>query len=549
MKRPLTIGRHLAVNPEPWQMRLLNSKELARFCKERGLKLLSPVQDRRIKALWKLGLISADLIISPRRVRLVGLHRIEDSDLGRHVYVDERIPRRRRSGFTNVFADVKVPPDLKLLFHPFRYYTVYQIERILNLHIQPLQMLQADRYGDLLTREIDHFSDWSSEAEFPDLIYRWNTICTIAIATEPCFFTKIFRTIRYGLGSDVETQQRFVKNHWEIIKKNYQELGVEEVRKFCDELCFNADLLDNNHDVYRVLRLGKGTSRLKVRSKLGGAIILRTMSEILRRAAEEAFNMQFPEEDELGLGLPSNGIKESLYGAERLFDGDQQAAREYVREYGLDYGVRVRWYVEGFTEYGALNKIFESNNAIELINLKGKVVQRGGKGVAFRENLKLDSTAGIFSFISIDTDNEDYVRVIRDAAENEEVFGLIFFADPDFEFHNFDIVELEEILWNIADENGAQVEARESLHNAIQDCTTGEYLLREAKRLIPELRQVAKGIDWGEKLIEYAWNNREIERPIHNAIQNAIRAASVEYHVNRARYKIDPQSGELKERE
>ena len=77
------------------------------------------------------------------------------------------------------------------------------------------------------------------------------------------------------------------------------------------------------------------------------------MAETLRRFSESTFGRELPEEDELGFGMMRK-VKAENYGSNRLLDGERGVANAFVRRFGLDYGVRVRWYVEGYTEWGAL---------------------------------------------------------------------------------------------------------------------------------------------------------------------------------------------------
>ena len=69
------------------------------------------------------------------------------------------------------------------------------------------------------------------------------------------------------------------------------------------------------------------------------------MAETLRRFSEETFGRELPEEDELGFGMMVRNVKVEDYGSHRLLDGERGGANAFVRRFGLDYGVRVRWYV------------------------------------------------------------------------------------------------------------------------------------------------------------------------------------------------------------
>jgi hypothetical protein len=100
-------------------------------------------------------------------------------------------------------------------------------------------------------------------------------------------------------------------------------MGVEQLEKMREALCLNAEMLDRNKDVHTLLRLTRGDKRLsQIRGHLVGAMVLLTMAETIRRAAEKAFNTKLKEEDELGFGVLLPGVKESLYGTERPLNGN-----------------------------------------------------------------------------------------------------------------------------------------------------------------------------------------------------------------------------------
>jgi hypothetical protein len=120
----------------------------------------------------------------------------------------------------------------------------------------------------------------------------------------------------------------------------------------------------------------------------------------------------------------------------------------------LSYGPRLRWYVEGDTEFGGLSDLFKDFGAtdIEILNLKGQIVQKNQ--IAFRESLRSDLRMSIFSFVSLDKDVSRNTQVVKAAALQDQICGGFFISDPDFEFENFDLSELQEIVWNIALELG-----------------------------------------------------------------------------------------------
>ena len=546
---PGLLGRCIADHGDIWQMRLLNPSRLSSFVRDRGVGFW----ESHIKQLWQLKLLRADLVISRRKLRKAGL--IEVGVKGEYrYYADERQPRRRTNGWLDATESLSSFPDnVELYFHPFRYYVLYLLERSVRLSIHPYQMIITKQYPKMLEFEITRFQKWSSTPEFTQLVSRWNDIVALCVLTEPCFYENIFHSLKYSPLVGFEEQRKRIEKHWGDIVHCYQALDVDELEKIRGELCLDAEMLDENKDVHTLLRLSHGGFRQKVKGRLGGALVVKTMAEMLRRATERTYNVKLREEDELGFGVTPLGMKKNLYGAERILD-NESAARQYLRSFNLDYGVRIRWYVEGDTEYGALDYVLGRSRSIELLNLKGNVVQGGRRGAAFVDNLKNDLRAQVFSVVLIDGDNDDYVRVVRKAAEDDLICGMFYISDPDFEFENFSLNELENILWEIASENGAVTNERYKLHNAIRNATSGKELIKSAKRALPELNQISKGISWGQRLIRYALKNPEMQdadgakvgtRLIIEAINASIQGLNADYHMTRKKYKIDPSSGRL----
>ena len=181
-----------------------------------------------------------------------------------------------------------------------------------------------------------------------------------------------------------------------------------------------------------------------------------------------------------------------------------------MRQFGLDYDLRLRWYVEGDTAYGALKYIFGEYGVagVGVINLRGQMSK--GKVAAFRSSLREDLDAGVFGQVSIDADRRDTVRVVRQAAEDDVICGQVFVSEPDFEFHNFARPELEEVICRmIKDAKGTEVplEDRLRLRRGIRKARNGDALLEQAKEALPNHSEVLKkGDEWGRHLMKYAGN-------------------------------------------
>ena len=307
--------------------------------------------------------------------------------------------------------------------------------------------------------------------------------------------------------------------------------------------------LDHNRDRHEVIRLAEYERREKIEGQLGGALFLNEMAETIRRGAEKAFGIELAEEGE---GWDSARFNKDFYGSKRIFDGDPRVAKEVLKRW-WHYGVRLRWYVEGNTELGALQFVFGSSPAeITLVNLRGLFVEKKNK-LAFRDSLRNDLKDLVFSFVSVDRDVRLNLSAVIKAAQDDEICGRFFPSDPDFEFGNFTIAELEEVLWQIALEKGADPARRSVLCRAVRNATKSAELEKSAKRALRELSHFKKDEEWGRRLMEFALRNPTNEkgsvRPILNSITEARRFVCwYDYKSTRKEFRVDPNTGECVQR-
>jgi hypothetical protein len=564
---PFILGSWLAQRRHIWQMDFLSPKELASFAKERGL---SSYCKEHIIHLWKLGLLKADLIISDEPLNEEGIVLIRQEDEDKFLYADTRIPQLSQRPSDTVLEEAQIlPPTLKLLFHPFRYTVLHHLEQLIPL-FGPLEILLSQEYQVQKRIDVWLSSVIPSIQQYTQNTQKWNDMVALIVATEPCFYQTIFHSMKLrspqlmmhlepGSNPDTmfdtgyEAQYVEIDKHWDDLISHYHAIGVEHLKRLHNDLCAFSQMLDDNRDVHTILRLGKGSFRLKLKGQLGGAMLLQTMAEMVRRATERAFDVKFREEDECGLGDTPENIKEKVYGSNRFLDGDRYAANEFLRQKGLCYGPRVRWYVEGQTEYGGLEYFFKKIGAtdIEILNLQGRIVQK--KCIAFRESLRSDLRMGIFSLVSLDKDLDINERAVRAAAQKDEICGGFFISEPDFEFGNFDLHELQEIIWSIALQHGAEATKRSILVAATAKASSGKTFVAAVERLgtsdIPELWDVSKGKEWGQQLIHYAMQHprkqNQEERGIVRTITLALRSRFFNYNYSRVHQRVNPETGRM----
>jgi hypothetical protein len=298
------------------------------------------------------------------------------------------------------------------------------------------------------------------------------------------------------------------------------------------------------------LRFTEKDFRLKkITGRLGGSMYLLAMAEMIRRTTERVFNTELPEEDEIGYFHGGGAVKKHKYGTPRIID-NVTARREFIRNYGLDYTIRLRWYVEGYTEFGALKAVLGNHPNIELINLKGLIVAAGNKGLAFKENLLGDLKNAVYSWVTIDTDDQNIVNILLNAVRADEMFGMFFLSKPDFEFDNFTARELAEVVWEWAKEFDVEEEQKLQLFEQTALTKSSGAFFSAIDRTILYQPQIRKGEVWGEKLMKYAdehplKEDTGHERPIIRAIRSALHSYDCNYQLGRAEGKVDINTGNI----
>lgn len=547
------FGRWVTQRHYIWQMKFLNADKLAEFCLKHGLSFFENID---IPHLWQLGLLRADMIICPRKIQYPDLIEMVTSENGEFIYSDERQIPSSRVNWEDTVRDLEpLASDIKLFFHPFRFYVLAQLEstlsrnRIVEKVPFPLQSYSVPNFS--------FFQRWTSSDSFKEVIRTWNGAASLAIMAEPCFYSDIFQTLSVRLPLDFEILRSRISEHWQDVLQYYKSLGIELLTELHSAICRAIKRLDPNADVHMILRLASRDLRLELEGRLGGAMHLHCMAEIIRRATERALEAKLPEEDERGFGEYLKDVKKKLYGSNRLLDGNRLVANEFLKQFGLVYNLRLRWYVEGDTEWGALYSYFKKLEAtdIEIINLRAHVAQKAGKGLTFRDSLRSDIRMHIFSFVLIDGDRTDFTTAVRKAAEDDEICGAFFISHKDFEFENFELPELEDILWTIAVENSqgkVSKEDRQKLHDAINIAGNGTELIKRANGVLPELARLKKDSGWGDHLLRYALKNplkRGKERQIVEAINYAFilaRTPNLEsYELSRECFQVDRNTGRL----
>ena len=356
----------------------------------------------------------------------------------------------------------------------------------------------------------------------------------------------------------VEHEKRWTK-YWTGVKNLLDGRDVLAWEGVHASIRHSAARLDDNPELYLLLRLSSWERRKELTGRIGGALWIRHIAEVIRIRFEEFHQVRWLEEDR-AFGRWSPGARARIFGAERTLD-DTLAAKPYLAaRFGLSTRSNVRWYLEGHTEYYAAAFVLNAQLAaqepaklgIELINLCGQIAS-GKKNAPLKleQSLKEDLTMKRFSILSFDLDVIENQKFVRRQIENNTIVGLINANKPDFEFANFSIEELIEVAALMDDRAG--FDGGRLRGDAKWNGVTSGRMFEQQYRGLSGMDRDLKGKAWGEALAEYAVAHPRIEgtdrdRPLIDALAAAVRAWSSSYDTQRDRCTFDPITFELIDR-
>jgi len=539
---------------ELWQFDLMKPQKVVQFAKDHRISIFN---ENTVKGLWRAGLLRADAIASPSKIEVPGLI-LAGEENGTFLYCDVRPVPHRPEGYGAIFSREGTDlGELTLYFHPFRLYVLYHAARVFDATITATQYLQSPQaLLSLSARHVEHLDHWTSTPQCAERFDYWNRVSELAIVLEPAAYRKIFHSIRAQIPDTLESIAAKHNQHRERVKTLLVGASRQEIDDFRQNLCENAEIIDDNKMIHTVLRLMAGNERQKIRGHLGAAMLFVAMAETIRRAAEEAKGEQLREEDEMGFGEWMDGARKSIYGSERIFDAPREVRRDFLTGMGLDSGTKVKCYLEGETEAGALISAAGDGAGVEFINLRGQVIEKKGRGLAFVESLKNDQRSHVFSVVMVDADNADNVRLLKKAVRDGHFFGRYFVATPDFELANFTVDELVDVALGLAARDNGALPARDDILSHVRLAKSGKEFF--AGLNAAGLDGVDKSDAWGEALMAHAVKHQELPkehkqadktRPVIEAAHFVINARRSGYSQSVERYTVDPETGELQQRQ
>lgn len=533
-----------------WISELVSVQKLGQFAADLGFGNFS---EDDIRGLWHIGLLRADYVETEHPIQITGLVPLG----GGRQYLDLRGMEPRPGGYGSSIpeqpigksSDDKLTPEL--LFHPYRVYVLHHVVRTLVVKTSACQYLRwKPGLKNVADRFLAEFDRWTSRPEFSERFDHWNEVAELAAACTPVLWLPpenhpARRRVSPWLPPYVEIVCAFLKRS-----------GLFMVRQYREDLAWAAHTRDSNSTIHTLLRLMRRSERERIKDRLGSAMKFLEMAEAIRRACERLLGIDLPEEDELGPGQWMEGARNMLYGHERVFDAPPMDLRDFVGILGLDFGVKVRCYVEGETELGAFRRAVGLEGQCSFVNLKGNVVQRHGKGMAFADSLAEDMRDRVISVVVVDGDRAEVVRTLRRAARENRMHGPFFLSVPDFEFASFNVEELSRVALAI------HLEARvddDEVNERLPQLLPLVARARSAKEFLGLLREagvlgVGKGEKWGEALMAYAISHPTFppgddragkEREIVGVARLLIRAQDVGYLRSVEQEQLDPDSGRM----
>ncbi len=400
-------------------------------------------------------------------------------------------------------------PDGRPLFHPFRAWVVRQA------------LLRQDRVEALNQR-----------------VRVAKELVNLAVLLEPLYWPLITGIRRISVGDEGEPHPDQKESYFTAVRNLVKSLRAEVWQGRHAFLLKDAPRLDENRELYLLLRLSSWKQREDLRGQIAGALWIRHIAEVIRRGFEEVHGEKWPEEDQ---AFPMS--RERLYGSERPLDDPDRSRPNVVRRFGLSTGSAVRWYVEGATEYYAVRELLPDAEllGIELMNLSGALPKnKGNAALNLQQWLQEDARQKRFSILMFDEDRADTRKTIN--AQLPHVVGSVFMSKPDFEFWNFTLSELVDVAARMDESQGLPVEG---LRGADwNEVATGAEFDKRYSSASASHRPL-KGEKWGRTLARFAAEHPKRpgdseERPFLQAVTHAILARSSNYGHDKENFRIDP---------
>lgn len=529
----------LALSCEFRQTKLLNTIDFAKNAADRGIHL----GWQTIHQLAMAGAISP-LAITDRAVAGLDPDRFIEVDVGGDEYFIDLWPTRE------VEVDLKDRLDLSrsdgqaMLWHPLQVWMLDQIVRRLELTISAETLLSGLDFSQRVVEShweignpgdrIAKFARDSRHRQLVSVIATW-------VHAEAIFAGVINGSIHLQSVGENATADYFEWREGGDWAGLLDKVGLSagEMAEWHSTFARSGAIGDPVRQWRTLMRFAPRRKR----DRVSGAALLSEdyyrFAEVIRRYLQEFHGIDgLPEEDDALDGPRGAAVKERLYGSPVTTDFDRGVFRRVVREYRLDPQPRFRWFVEGASEFGFIERFAELNGVdpdqagIETIDLGGI---GGVDSPRLRTLLHLSKLEEVFAYVSIDHDGvEKNPGILFHYAEQDLLPAGFRVYDPDFESDNFSFAELAAAATSLV---RGQIEP-----DFVFTADEIERVMKERK--LPVGRAIAKlaseqnlvfdkGKAWGRSLADIAARDvaaaHESRRPIVRAFVTALQAQDSEY--------------------
>jgi hypothetical protein len=434
------------------------------------------------------------------------------------------------------------------LYHPFRIYALYFLLEACDLHISKVSSLHPKEMLSLVAQVLENCIP--NDTAFQQLADGYNRVVDLAILLEPIYWPSISGWTSSSAWLTEDARNARLAEYKEKVRKLLLLLDPEEWKKIHERLRHQSAIIDDNDDLYLLLRLSRWNRRERLKGKIALALWIRHIAEVIRLGFADICAEKWDEEDQ-AFGMWHPGGRKSFYGTDRPIQ-NASIARPYLAFYfGFFTGSVVRWYVEGETEYYAIAEVLPSApiEGIELINLRGSIAsEKQNAPLKLKDLLEEDLKLRRFSIISFDRDVPANVRTIRKMIEAEKIVGLVAAHQPDFEFQNFSLTELVEVIARIEIQAGGDPEVIHGVDwTGIQ---SGKALDDRYMSIVSRKYPNLKGERWGRALAAYAQefpnlpDHPDTFRPFWNEIGAALRSKMASYDMQKETYRFNLQTFE-----
>ena len=268
-------------------------------------------------------------------------------------------------------------------WHPHQLWRAIQVVKYLDFNIAPIQSL----YGpDPFRRHIDRmFQSRDPREQLVGLTndVRWfesYAVIGMLLTAEPLVIESLTGRIQTDALRNETFEGLFAwrqkVDHDCVLRTNQS--SVEMIRRWHAKFAIDAELGDPMSRWRELIAYVPRDKRLELRGAALRAEEGYYQAEVLRRYLEKYHGVtDMPDEDHVSFGSQVPNYKERFFGSRTTTDGNRSVFRNVVRQYDLDPQPRVRWFVEGESEIGFIERWAEfchvnlDRAGIELINLKG----------------------------------------------------------------------------------------------------------------------------------------------------------------------------------